>query len=81
MKQLETRSLLKGLGKKYDVDAEEVEFMLGCVFLFVKETIKEESDKYAGKYPSIRIPNFGRFYVPKNVGKHVKEKLNKKKES
>lgn len=44
------------------------------------DVIRNEVNRETKTYPSFRIMNFGRFYVPESIKNHVYNRLLKKKE-
>lgn len=79
MQHLQTRQLIRELAKEFGLSIVEVTAILNSVPEFTKHIMVTEVDKEEGKYPSIRIPGWGIFYVPEGVKKNVKTALEKRK--
>ncbi len=75
MKTIESRKIVKELSRKYNIPEQEVNLIINSPFEFILTHIREDVDRENGKYPSFRVSNLGRFYVPKNVVYYVQKKL------
>lgn len=79
MYNVEVKKYIKILSDKYNVPESEIKVIINSIFDFIKTTIRKETDPLNKKYPSFRIRNFGKFYVPKNKVEYVYKYLTEKK--
>ncbi len=79
MNFLEDRLIIKKLSEKYNLTSSEIEEIVKSLFLFMRDKIKDEYNPEQDSYPSFRILNFGRFFIPTKMQKHIKEKTIKSK--
>jgi len=79
MKTLESRKIIRELSKKYGVSETEIKLIISSPFEFIISTIRSEVNREKKYYPSFRVINFGRFFVPDNVAEYVYQKIVNKK--
>lgn len=73
MKTLESKKVIKTIAQEEGVTVEDVERVIVSHFEFVKYVQSTLVDRDTNYFPSVRLPNFGIFYVPERV----KERLRK----
>lgn len=78
MKHLETRKLIKHVASSNDVTVKQVEEVIDSIKQMLYNTMSYGPDKINAYYPVVKVKNFGRFYVPEGIAKHVKIKLENK---
>ena len=78
MKHVHTRVAIKNIAAQHNVTAQDAENVINCVFEWLRYVISEETDRDEGYFPTIRIPGFATFYVPKPVQEKWKEINNNK---
>jgi len=78
MKHLETRKLIKHVASSNDVTVKQVEEVIDAINQMAYNIMSYKPDKINAYYPVIKIKNFGRFYVPEGIARHVKMKLESK---
>lgn len=78
MKHLETRKLIKHVASSNDVTVKQVEEVIDSIKQMLYNTMSYGPDKINAYYPVVKVKNFGRFYVPEGIARHVKIKLENK---
>ncbi len=78
MKHIHTKVAIKNIASQHNVTAQDAENVITSVFEWLRYVISEETDRDEGYFPTIRIPGFATFYVPKPVQEKWKE-INDKK--
>ena len=78
MKHIHTKVANKNIASQHNVTAQDAENVITSVFEWLRYVISEETDRDEGYFPTIRIPGFATFYVPKPVQEKWKE-INDKK--
>ena len=63
MKSSRTKHIRKKVSEEFDVTQEQVIDVISSLFKLQVTTMRE-SDPKSGTYSTLRIPNFGVFYVP-----------------
>ena len=71
-KNSDLKALIKFLANKYDLTQGQVEEVIITPFLFASRVIKGADPKTL-EFPSVRIPFFGLFFVPKRKIEMVKK--------
>lgn len=77
MKTLESKKVIKTIAEEEGVTVEDVERIIQVHFEFVKYVQSTLVNRDTGYFPSVRLPNFGIFYVPEKVKERL-IKVNKK---
>ena len=65
--------LKRDIANKYGISLGEINEMIMSQDLFLSEVIKNKADRRNLKFPSIRLPGFGIFFVPEKKIKKLKE--------
>ncbi len=76
--QMLIRDLIKSLAKKYKLTEEQIKKIINSPFDVTVEAMKS-GDRKTQEFPSIRIINFGLFYVPENKKAIMKHFVDKRK--
>ena len=78
MKHLKTKQIIRNIAIDSNTTTQEAENVITSVFEWLRYVVSEETDRDSGYFPTIRIPGFATFYVPKTVQEKWKE-INEKK--
>jgi len=65
--------LKRDIASKYGISLGEMNEMILSQDLFLSEVIKNKADRKNLKFPSIRLPGFGIFFVPEKKIKKFRE--------
>jgi len=68
-----TKDIRKKIAKEHGLTLNQVDEIIKSAFIFQTKIMKEEFDTKNQHFPSVRIPNFGLFYVPDYIKKRFKE--------
>lgn len=80
MKFPETRQAIRVIAKNNGLSMEEATSILESIPEFIRETIKNETNKLEGYFPTIKVPGWGTFYVNKNTQHNIMTYLQKQLE-
>ena len=80
MRTLKSREVIGSIAKEENVTRQQVEDIVNVHFEFVRHVQSQLLDREKNYFPTVRLPNFGSFYVSENMKKRLIEHNNKKKE-
>ena len=80
MRTLKSREIIKSIAEREGLTREQVWEILVSYFDFVKHAQANLLDREKNFFPTIRLPNFGVFYIPERtqerLAKHNKQQKN-----
>lgn len=71
MLSIKTKNLRKTLAEKHGLTVEQVDEIIKYTFALQAKIMKEEFNKDNNITPTVKIPNFGSFYVPEYIKKRL----------
>jgi nucleoid DNA-binding protein len=81
MRTLKSREVIKSIAREEGVTTQQVEDIINVHFEFVRYVQSQLVDRDAGYFPTVRLPNFGSFYVPETKKKEMIELNKRRKEN
>ena len=81
MKREKTRETIKNIAGRYKVRQEDVTDVVNNIFEFQHDLMINHTDGSQDIFPTLRIPYWGIFFVPKDLREKLKEYYKKKNAS
>ena len=72
MRTLKATEIIKNIAKEEGLSVTEVREILTSHFEFVRHVQSNLVDRDAGYFPSVRLLNFGIFYIPEKIQDRLK---------
>jgi nucleoid DNA-binding protein len=80
MRTLKSGEIIRSISKEENITKQQVEDVIQIHFEFVRYVQSQLLDRNNNYFPTVRLPNFGSFYVSENMKKRLIEHNNKKKQ-
>lgn len=82
MKTIKSKEIIRIIAKEEGLTIPEVEEIISVHFEFVRHVQSKLLDREKNYFPTVRLPNFGMFYIPESTKERlIKVNLKDKDES